>query len=150
MPKVIEADGKKFYNELLVLPGKVYIFGGGHVAQKLVPCLSSCDFRCVVIEDRPDFAEPGLFGGLADTRVVPLDELAGLARELTPEDYVCVMTRGHRCDYECIASMLRSEACYIGVIGSRSKIAALRQRLAGDGLTDEEIGKLIAPIGLEI
>ena len=150
VPKVIETDGARFYTEPLVMPGKVYIFGGGHVAQRLVPCLSSCDFRCVVIEDRADFADPKLFGGLAETRLVPIDELAGLAPELTPDDYVCVMTRGHRSDYECIFSMLKSKACYIGVIGSRSKIAALKVRLSEDGVTEEEMQRLVAPIGIEI
>ena len=150
VPKVIETDGARFYTEPLVMPGKVYIFGGGHVAQRLVPCLSACDFRCVVIEDRADFADPKLFGGLAETRLVPIDELAGLAPELTPDDYVCVMTRGHRSDYECIFSMLKSKACYIGVIGSRSKIATLKVRLSEDGVTEEEMQRLVAPIGIEI
>ena len=150
VPKVIETDGARFYTEPLVMPGKVYIFGGGHVAQRLVPCLSACDFRCVVIEDRADFADPKLFGGLAETRLVPIDELAGLAPELTHDDYVCVMTRGHRSDYECIFSMLKSKACYIGVIGSRSKIAALKVRLSEDGVTEEEMQRLVAPIGIEI
>ena len=150
VPKVIETDAGRFYTEPLVMPGKVYIFGGGHVAQRLVPCLASCDFRCVVIEDRADFADPELFGGLAETRLVPIDELAGLAPELTPDDYVCVMTRGHRSDYECIFSMLKSKACYIGVIGSRSKIAALKTRLSEDGVTEEEMKRLVAPIGIEI
>ncbi len=150
VPKVIETDGARYYTEPLVLPGKVYIFGGGHVAQRLVPCLSACDFRCVIIEDRADFADPKLFGGLAETRLVPNDELTALAPELTPDDYVCVMTRGHRNDYECILSMMKSKACYIGVIGSRSKIAALKARLSEDGVTEAEMERLVAPIGIEI
>ncbi len=150
VPKIIEAEGKRYYTELIVLPGKVYIFGGGHVSQRLVPCLSSCDFRCVILEDRPEFIDPALFGGLADTRLVDMGDLSGLAAELTPDDFVCIMTRGHRHDYESVYYMLRSRACYIGVIGSRTKIGKLRERLIGDGFTEEDLKRLTTPIGIEI
>ena len=150
VPKVIEADGKRFYTELIVLPGKVYIFGGGHVSQKLVPCLASCDFRCVVLEDRPEFTDPALFGNLAETRLVDMSDLGGLAAELTPDDFVCIMTRGHRHDYESVYYMLKSKACYIGMIGSRTKIGKLHERLIEDGFTEEDLKRLTTPIGIEI
>ena len=150
MPKVIETEGRKFYSELIVLPGKVYIFGGGHVSQKLVPCLASCDFRCVVLEDRPEFTDPALFGNLAETRLVDMSDLGGLAAELTPDDLVCIMTRGHRHDYESVYYMLKSKACYIGMIGSRTKIGKLHERLIEDGFTEEDLKRLTTPIGIEI
>ncbi len=49
--------------ERLLPPGRVYIFGGGHVSQALVPVLKAVDFRCVVLEDREDFCRPELFPG---------------------------------------------------------------------------------------
>ena len=49
-----EVGGRKYYIEPLVQAGTVYIFGGGHVAQELVPVLSHVGFRCVVMDDREE------------------------------------------------------------------------------------------------
>ena len=49
--------GRKYYCEPLVQAGTVYIFGGGHVAQELVPVLAHVGFRCVVYDDRAEFAK---------------------------------------------------------------------------------------------
>lgn len=149
-PALIECKDGQFYVERLLHAGKVYIFGGGHVAQQLVPVLDKCDFSCIVVEDRPDFADPGLFQGLAQTRCIPCDQLHTLIPEITEEDYVCIMTRGHSHDYEALYEMLKTPARYIGLIGSRKKIAAGRERLKKDGYTDREINRITAPIGLEI
>ena len=53
--------GRKYYCEPLVQAGTVYIFGGGHVAQELVPVLAHVGFRCVVYDDRAEFANPQVF-----------------------------------------------------------------------------------------
>ena len=57
---------------------------------------------------------------------------------------------GHSHDYEAVHEMLKTPACYIGLIGSRKKLAANRERLIADGFTDKEIDRITAPIGLEI
>ena len=81
-PAQYEIDGHVYYCEQLQAPGKVYIFGGGHVAQELVPALARVGFRCVVIEDRPEFAKPELFEGRAETRLVDTAELSAVADEI--------------------------------------------------------------------
>ncbi len=136
--------------EASVRPGFVYIFGGGHVAQQLVPILTRCDFSCVVVEDRSDFADPALFEYKAKTVVLPMEELEQFAKTITEQDFVCVMTRGHQNDYEVQRAMLHSPARYIGVIGSRKKTAAVRERLKNDGFTDEDLDRITAPIGIPI
>ena len=60
------------------------------------------------------------------------------------------MTPGHQADYEILAQVLRSEATYIGCIGSRTKVAKTRERLKCDGYTEEDIARVHAPIGLPI
>ena len=69
---------------------------------------------------------------------------------LTADDYAVVMTPGHQADYEVLAQVLRSEAGYIGCIGSRGKIAKTRERLLADGFTDADLARVHAPIGLPI
>ena len=149
-PKIVETAGKRFFTMRLVSPGRVFIFGGGHVSQQLVPTLARCDFRCIVLEDRPEFADPALFEGMCSTRIVNMDELEPVAEELRPDDYVCIMTRGHRNDYEVVYHMLKSKACYIGVIGSRKKVATLKEHLISDGFTEKDLERLTMPIGIEI
>ena len=149
-PQQTEVMGKRYYVERLVSAGYVYIFGGGHVAQQLVPVLSRCDFDCIVIEDREDFADPALFENKAKTICLPMEKLDTLIPKITKDDFICVMTRGHQNDYLVQNTMLKTPARYIGVIGSRKKIASVRERLKADGFGEDEIARITAPIGIDI
>ena len=149
-PVQTEIKGKRYYIERLVSAGYVYIFGGGHVAQQLVPVLSRCDFDCIVVEDREDFADPALFENRAKTICLPMEELDTLIPKITKDDFICVMTRGHKNDYLVQSAMLQTPARYIGVIGSKKKIASVRERLTADGFDEKEIARITAPIGIDI
>lgn len=133
----------------LVQAGRVYIFGGGHVSRALVPVIAAAGFRAVVYDDREEFADPALF---PQAEEVLLGEFTGIGQrvELTEEDYVVIMTRGHQADYEVLEQTLRSGVRYLGCIGSRRKLAIGRERLLAAGFTEEEYGRVHAPIGLEI
>lgn len=144
-----EYDGKPYYAEQLVSSAKVYIFGGGHVAQALVPVLASVDFRCVVLEDRKEFADPALFPHAHKVHLIAQDEW-NKELHITQEDCVCIMTRGHQNDLECQAFALHTPAYYIGVIGSRRKIAAANEKLRAMGFGDNDLARLHTPIGLAI
>lgn len=139
------------YEEQRRKDGRVFVFGGGHVSQQLVPTLARCDFRCIVIEDRPEFTRPELFENKAEEiRLIDMDNVVDLVPEITPDDFVCVMTRGHKDDYLVQAQMLKSKACYIGVIGSRHKVAGVNARLREDGFTENDLARITTPIGLNI
>lgn len=133
----------------LIPPGRVFIFGGGHVAQALVPALAAVGFRCVVLEDREDFCRPELFSGVEETRLIRNDDPAAYG-DITAEDYVAVMTRGHKDDLTVQAQVLKTQAKYIGVIGSRKKTAAVFARLKEMGYTDADLARITTPIGLDI
>lgn len=148
-PKQVEAEGRAWYIEPLLRGGVVYIFGGGHVAQALVPALTAVDFRCQVIEDREEFCRPELFPGVERTHLLQSQDFERVL-SIGPEDYVCVMTRGHKDDTACEAFALRTPAHYIGVIGSRKKTAAVNARLREQGFTDDDLGRVTTPIGLSI
>lgn len=142
--------GMVFYCEKLFPSGIVYLFGGGHVAQALVPVLASVDFRCVVLEDREEFCRKELFPRAEEVRMIRNDRIGEFV-DIRREDYVCVMTRGHKDDTLIEAQVLRTPACYIGVIGSRRKAAAAAERLREEyGIQPEEIARIHTPIGLSI
>ena len=130
--------------------GKVYIFGGGHVAQELVPVLSHVGFRCVVMDDREEFTRSELFPGAEEVICGDLQKLSDYMT-IGAEDYVCVMTRGHAYDTVIQAQVLKCRPTYCGVIGSAFKAAGVRKTLKEEyGLLDEELDLVTTPIGLNI
>lgn len=149
-PAQLNVGGSMWYTEELLKPGRVFVFGGGHVAQELVPALARVGFRCVVIEDRPDFAKPELFTGVEETRLIEMSRLPEIAKEVSEHDYVCIMTRGHKDDFEVQRWILGTPAKYIGVIGSANKKKAVFDRLRAFGYTDADFERVTAPIGLDI
>lgn len=146
----VQIDGRNICAEQINNSQKVYIFGGGHVAQELVPTLARVKFNCIVIEDREEFAKKELFEGVSETRKIDMNDLDSVCSEITANDYVCVMTRGHANDLEVEKHVLKTEAGYIGVIGSKRKIASVNEKLREAGYTDSDIARITTPIGLEI
>lgn len=138
------------FAEQINTSGKVYIFGGGHVAQELVPVLAHVGFRCVVMDDREEFTKPELFPGAENVICGDLTHLEAYL-SICNEDYVCVMTRGHSHDTVVQAQVLKCHPTYCGVIGSPHKAAGVRKTLKEEyGLNDEELDLVTTPIGLPI
>lgn len=149
-PSRIQRDGRDLYAEQINSSGRVYVFGCGHVAQELVPVLAHVGFRCVALDDRPEFARKELFPDAEDVILCDFERLSE-SITVTEEDYVCVMTRGHAFDAVVQAQMLMTDACYIGVIGSARKKAGVYQRLKEEyGFADEVFSRITSPIGLPI
>ena len=142
--------GRDIYAEQINSSGRVFVFGCGHVAQELVPVLSHVGFRCVALDDRPEFATGALFSAAEEVLLADFERIADFV-EIGPEDYACVMTRGHAFDAVVQAQVLKTPACYIGVIGSAHKKAGVFQKLREEyGFTDEDFRRITSPIGLDI
>lgn len=148
---LLERDGLRCFSQPLAAAGFVYVFGGGHVAQELVPLLDRLGFRCVVFDDRAEFTRQELFPCAANV-IRGEFEVIEKYIHLDKNDYVVILTRGHRWDYEAEAFALRGKAAYIGVIGSKSKHAFVQGRLKEAGFTEAEIHapRVHAPIGMDI
>ncbi len=130
-------------------PGRVYIFGGGHVARALVPALTAVEFRCVVLEDRAEFCQPELFPDAEELLLIDNARVTDFVT-LTEEDWVVIMTRGHEADLLVQSQVMGLPVRYIGVIGSQRKTAAVTAKLREMGFSDEDFRKVWAPIGLPI
>jgi xanthine dehydrogenase accessory factor len=149
-PRAVLRQGEPaYYVEPLTVAGFAYLFGGGHVAQELVPVIARVGFAPVVFEDRPEFARRELFPEAAKTVVGSFADIGGSVT-ITRDDYVIIMTRGHQADYEVLRQALLTPATYIGVIGSRSKIATTNRKLVESGIPQSELSRIHAPIGLPI
>lgn len=149
----VSHEDEQFYRycrDQMMKPGKtVYIFGGGHVAQELVPVLNHLDFSCVVFDDRPEFANSKRFPDAEKCIVGDFAKLSDYV-QIESEDFVCIMTRGHEFDYVVQKQILHTSAQYIGVMGSRKKTQTIREKLLADGFGDTDIARCKSPIGLDI
>jgi xanthine dehydrogenase accessory factor len=142
-------NGRELYSELLVNAGRAVIFGGGHIGQELVPLLTHVGFRCVVYDDRAEFSHPDLFPGAIETICGSFAEI-GKYLQLTEQDYVIIVTRGHVADFESLRHALHGPAAYYGCIGSRTKVASVIERLRKDDISQELIDQVHMPIGIQI
>lgn len=128
----------------------VFIFGAGHVGQALEPVLRFIGFSTTVIDDRAEYASSERFPEADRVRVIESFEDAYEDIKTDENSYIVIMTRGHSYDYTVLKQSLRRKVAYIGMIGSRNKVADTKKRLIEDGFSQEELDKVYSPIGLPI
>ena len=129
----------------------VYVFGGGHIAVPLVQFAKTLEFTVVVVDDRQDFANKERFPQADEVKV---GEFANVTKfvDFSEGDCVVIITRGHAHDETVLKECLSKARLpgYIGMIGSREKIARTFANLREQGISQELLGKVKAPIGLDI
>lgn len=124
----------------------VHLYGAGHVGQALVLVLAGLPYTVRWIDSRVELLPVD-----APDNVTPLCTAFPLQtlREAAPGTHYIVMTHDHALDYAlCRAILERGDAAFVGVIGSHSKGARFRSRLARDGLSAAQIAPLVCPIGI--
>jgi len=142
-------NGKEIFVELIEREPLLFVFGGGHIAQELVPLAKRVGFKVVVIDDREDFANKERFP-LADEVIVEDFEKVSQRVRVEEDSFLVIVTRGHLHDYTVIKQFLRSPARYIGMIGSRKKRDIIFEQLLSEGFSEEELKRVHSPIGLPI
>ena len=148
--RTVNVGGNSYLIEPAISRETVYIFGAGHISQKLANMTSMIDFDTVVLDDRSEFANRERFKKANDVKVV--SSFANVCNyvRIDRESYVVIVTRGHAFDWEVLSQMLRTKAKYVGMIGSRSKIGLIYEKLKKEGFTQKDIDRVHAPIGLDI
>ncbi|MGO8987554.1 MAG: XdhC family aldehyde oxidoreductase maturation factor [bacterium] len=153
MPKVSVLSSEHRRMEVLLEPvfcePTVYIFGGGHISVQLAPLVEKVHFRVVVIDDREMFANRERFPE-ADEIVVTEFEKCFDRLNVDDSSYIVIVTRGHLYDGFVLEQAIKTNARYIGMIGSKKKIRTLYQSLMENGVTKEALNRVHAPIGLDI
>ncbi|BEQ14397.1 XdhC family aldehyde oxidoreductase maturation factor [Desulfoferula mesophila] len=127
----------------------VYIFGGGHVSQKLAPLAAMAGFGLVVADDRPEWGNRQRFPQAQEIWNRPLEKVLE-GESLGPDAYIVIVTRGHLYDKEVLAQSLRQNAAYVGMIGSKRKRAMIYKALSEEGVTSAQLEQVHSPIGLAI
>jgi xanthine dehydrogenase accessory factor len=137
-----------FVEPIIAIP-TLYLFGGGHVSLQIANVAKMVGFKIVVIDDRPAFANQERFPMADETRV---EDLYTVFERLHIDDqsYIVAVTRGHQHDEPVIEQAIRTEARYIGMIGSKRKISRMWKKLIERGADKNRLAQVHAPIGLEI
>src|SRR5438552_8216065 len=128
---------------------ELYVIGGGHVGFHLARLAHEVGFRVHVVDDREKFANRERFPTAAE---VVADDIPGwLARtQLPPHAYVVIVTRGHTNDLEALRALAPRDLRYLGLIGSRAKVARIYDALTADAMPADHLQRVHAPIGLDI
>ncbi len=128
---------------------RLVILGAGHVGQAVAEAVNRVGFDVSVVDDRESFASPERFPPATEIRVQPFEDGLGDLK-IVPDDFVLIVTRGHSHDQVALESAIRTEAGYVGLVGSRRKIQILVKNLLEAGHGVEAFRNLYAPIGLDI
>jgi len=130
--------------------GTVYIFGAGHVGQKLAKIARTVSFSVVVVDDRAEFASPERFPDADEILVPPKMDAPFDTTAFGPDDYIVIVTRGHVYDELVLTRALSTKAGYIGMISSKKKRDRIFENLLEKGFTREDLARVHSPIGIEI
>ncbi len=126
------------------------IVGGGHVGKALAHLGTLLEFEVSVVDDRPEFASRE---HIPDADHLVVKEIGKALNELEPgsDTYIVLVTRGHSYDGEALRACIRSEAAFIGMIGSRHKVGIMKKQFIEEGwATQEQWSAIHTPIGLPI
>lgn len=131
-------------------PKFAVILGAGHVARPTAHFAAQCGFRVAVLDDRSDFANTSRFPDAHEVRVLTDFEHAFEDIPIDRDSFIIIITRGHLHDKVVLAQALRTNAGYIGMIGSRRKRDAILGQLVEEGFTQKDLNRIHSPIGLDI
>ncbi len=145
-----EDTGAEAYIERVAAPPRLLVVGGGHVGQAVVQQAAHLGFEVTLVDDREEFAQPSQFPDAAKAVHGNLGELVA-AFPQDGETFIVLVSRGHRPDAEALENCIHGAAKYIGMIGSKRKVRALKKHFLEDGLaTEDEWSRIVAPIGFDV
>lgn len=158
-PKLLKINKKISYNRtkenflflepISPLP-QLVIFGAGHIGQVLAHLGSLLSFEVTVIDNRPEFANKEK---LPDTDHIIVKDIGKALQNfpISSDTYFIIVTRGHQYDAEALRQVIKSKAAYIGMIGSKKKIALMRKKILEQKFaTARQFDNIYAPIGIDI
>jgi xanthine dehydrogenase accessory factor len=135
--------------ECLAPPRQLLIVGSGHVGQAVAQVAALLGWQTVIFDNRPEWASRERF---PQAQAIEVGDVAALLADypINRSSYIVIASRGHLEDAAALAAVVRQPAAYIGMIGSRRKNAMLFEMLRAQGIEEEYLQRVYAPIGLPI
>jgi xanthine dehydrogenase accessory factor len=137
------------YIEPLESSPHLYLVGAGHVSYHLGRLAATVGFRVHVIDDREKFSNAERFPDAIEVAVDNIPEWLDKT-EIPAQAYAVILTRGHRYDLDALRALATRDLRYLGLIGSKAKVARLHDALRDEGMRVEHPERLHAPVGLDI
>lgn len=125
------------------------IFGGGHISFFLARIGKMVNFHIVVIDDRAEFANAERFPEADETIAEDLESVMHRL-DVNSSSYIAIVTRGHQNDAKVLKWAVTNQAAYVGMIGSKGKVRTTFAHLKTEGVTQDQLNRVHAPIGLPI
>lgn len=143
------ADGEEYLRSFHP-PERLILLGCGNIGQELCRYAADLGFTVTAVDERPGFANRTLMPDAAE--ILCSDFPDAIRRlQITERDYVCVITRGHRFDADCLREILPGAyPRYLGMIGSKRRVALLMKQLESEGFGPDALKRIHAPIGISI
>jgi xanthine dehydrogenase accessory factor len=139
----------KGYIKVFLPQNKLVIVGAGHVGQKINEIAKTLNFYTVVVDDREEYATKAYFPNSDEILVGDYNQVLG-KYSLTENDYVVIVTRGQDNDLSSLRAVVNRRLAYIGMIGSARKIRYVMNELIKEGVEEEKLRGVYAPMGLDI
>ena len=127
----------------------LYLFGAGHISQSTAAMGKMLGFGVVVIDPRPEYNNSDRFPD-ADSLIVEGYDSAFSKLNVDEDSYIVIYTTGHVLDEQCLRFAVGTKAKYIGMIGSRKKVKEVKEHLLQEGISQQQLDRVYAPIGIEI
>jgi xanthine dehydrogenase accessory factor len=128
---------------------RVIVFGGGHVGARVAEAATFAGWRATVVDDRPDFANPTRLPFAERTVVADFHDLPETLA-VDEDTYIVVATRGHQHDALIVEQLAGRPMRYLGMLGSRRKVALTWRLLGERGVPDTALAGVHAPVGVSI
>ncbi len=145
---IVEWGGAELFLRVETPPVRIIVIGAVHVSQMLAPIASLAGFDMIIIDPRDAFATPERFPGVQLVAEWPEVVLPSLHLDLYTA--MVLLTHDPRIDDQGLMGALPSDCFYIGALGSRQTHAKRLERMRAKGFGDAMLGRIHAPIGLDI
>ncbi|HVL73389.1 MAG TPA: XdhC family protein [Beijerinckiaceae bacterium] len=145
---LVEADGRRLFLTVQVPPVRAIVVGAVHISQALAPMARGLDLDVTIVDPRTAFATPERFPDVPVLAEWPDEALPRLG--LDRYTALIALTHDPKIDDPALSAALQAECFYVGALGSKKTHARRVERLAEAGFREAEIGRIHAPIGLDI
>ena len=135
--------------ELVTGAPRLVVFGGGHVGGAIARVATTAGWRVTVVDDRAEFTDRARHPSAAATVTCDWHDV-GSTLDLDGATYAVVATRGHQHDALIVDQVARRDLRYLGMLGSRRKVALTWELLQSWGVPRERLERIHAPIGIPI
>jgi xanthine dehydrogenase accessory factor len=146
--ETVDIAGQKVFLNVYVPPPRLIIVGAVHIAQTLAPMATMLEFDVTVVDPRGAWATSARFPGVKVIKEWADEAFQEMGLDVSTA--VVTLTHDPKLDDPALESALKSDAFYIGALGSRKTHAKRKERLAEVGITEEMFSRVQGPVGLNI